>query len=64
MPTRRATSFWLNPWAFIRSHRAWGSMLAHSAEVIFAAPSSAASSRAWTFTPMLLWPLDTCDRYP
>ena len=54
MPARRATSFWLKPWAFIRSHTASRSMQAGCAGATFAGASSADSILAWTFTPMLL----------
>ena len=43
MPARRATSFWLKPWAFIRSHTASRSMQAGCAGATFAGASSADS---------------------
>ena len=61
MPARRATSFWLMPWAFIRSHTASRSMQAGCAGATFTGASSADATRAWTFTPMLLWPRATID---
>ena len=54
MPARRAASFWLKPWAFIRSHTASRLMQAGCAGATFAGASSADSILAWTFTPMLL----------
>ena len=54
MPARRATSFWLKPRAFIRSHRTWESMQAGCAGATFTGASSADATRALTFTPMLL----------
>ena len=45
----------------MRSHRAWGSTQASCADATVASASSAASTSAWTLTPMLWRPRDTID---
>ena len=59
MPARRAVSFWLNPCASIRSHRARGSTVGRSAASILTGAPNSASTFAWTAGLMCFWPRDT-----
>ena len=45
----------------MRSHTAFGSTQASCADATVASASSAASTNAWTLTPMPLRPRDTSD---
>ena len=64
MPARRAVSFWLIPWASIRSHSALGSTVGACAASTLTGASRTCSIRACFFGLRLRRPLATSDMNP